>query len=60
MNQNSNVPTDKVAAAGVAGALSVLAIYVASLFNLDVPPEVASAFTTLLAFGAAYMKKESK
>jgi hypothetical protein len=40
--------------AGAAGAITVVLVWVGSLFNVDVPPEVASAVTTLLATGAAY------
>lgn len=39
------VPSRKVGAGGLAGALSVL---------VDVPPEVASAFTTVIGFGVGY------
>lgn len=51
-------PYPKVQAAGAAGAVTVLVVWVAGLLGLDVPPEVASAFTTLVAFGAAYLKRE--
>lgn len=46
----------KVAAGGAAGAASVVLVWVAGLFGLDVPAEVASAFTVLLSFAAAYLK----
>lgn len=46
----------KVAAGGAAGALTVLLIWVASLFGVDVPPEAASAFTVLVSTGAGYLK----
>jgi len=46
----------KVAAAGVAGSVTILLIYVASLFGLEVPGEVASAVTVLLGFVAGYVK----
>jgi hypothetical protein len=57
MDQPSKVPTAKVAAASVAGAVTVLLVWIASLSGLDVPPEAASAFTTLTAFLAGYLKK---
>lgn len=46
----------KVQAAGVAGAVTILLVWAASLFGLDVPPEAASAFTTLVATVAGYVK----
>lgn len=49
------VPTPKVAAAGIAGSVTILVVYVAGLFGLDVPPEVASAFTAILSFAAGYV-----
>lgn len=49
-------PEPKVAAGGAAGAVTIVLVYLASLAGLDVPPEVASAFTVLVSFGAAYLK----
>ena len=49
-------PTPKVAAAGAGGAASIVLIYVLSLVGITLPPEVAAAITTLLAFGAGYLK----
>jgi hypothetical protein len=46
----------KIAAAGAAGAVSVILVWVAELAGLAVPPEVASALTALLAFGAGYIR----
>lgn len=51
-------PYPKVQNAGIAGAVTVLVVWVAGLVGLDVPPEVASAFTTLVAFGAGYLTHE--
>ena len=56
MTPNNATPTPKVAAAGVAGAFTVLVVYIVGLAGLDVPAEVASAFTTLIAFAAGYIK----
>jgi hypothetical protein len=50
------MPQAKVAAAGIAGAVTVLVVWIASIFGLEVPPEAASAFTTIIAFGAGYLK----
>jgi hypothetical protein len=52
-------PTDihpKVAAATLAGAVTILVVYIAQLAGWTLPPEVASAFTTVIAFGAGYLK----
>lgn len=46
----------KVQAAGAAGAVTILLVWVASMFGLDVPPEAASAFTTLVATAAGWFK----
>jgi hypothetical protein len=46
----------KVAAAGVAGAATVLVVWLLESVGVDVPPEAASAFTTLFAFGAGFIK----
>jgi hypothetical protein len=50
------MPQAKVWAGGAAGALTVVLVYVAGLFGLDVPAEVASAVTVLISSGAAYLK----
>lgn len=39
---------NKPAAAGVASPLSIVLVWVAGQFGLDVPPEVATAFAGLL------------
>lgn len=46
----------KVQAAGWAGALTVLVVWIAGLLGLEVPPEAASAFTVLVATLAGYIK----
>lgn len=46
----------KVAWGGVAGAASVIVVWVVSLLGVAVPAEVASAFTTLLTFGVSVLK----
>lgn len=49
----------KIQSAGAAGACTVVLVWVASLFGLDVPPEVASAVTTLLAVAAGWLTPRS-
>lgn len=50
MNQHPNASV-----AGGAGAFTVVVVYVATQFGLDVPAEVASAFTTLVAAAVLYL-----
>ena len=50
-------PTPKVIAATAAGAATVLLVWIAGLFGLEVPPEVAAAATVLLTAGAGYLKR---
>jgi biotin transporter BioY len=47
----------KVAAGGAAGAASIIIVFVLAALGLPVPPEVASAITTLLTFEAGYLKR---
>ena len=56
VNKEREMPQGKVVAGGAAGALSVLIIYVAGLFKLEVPAEAASALTVLISSAAAYIK----
>lgn len=51
-------PKPKVVAGGVAGSLTILLVWGAGLAGVDVPPEVASAFTVLVSFFAGYLKSE--
>lgn len=47
----------KVQAAGWAGAVTILLVWIAGMFGLDVPAEAASAFTVLVGTAAAYVKR---
>lgn len=58
INQPTGIPTNKVTAAGIGGALTIIIVYVANLAGLTIPPEVASAFTTIVAFISGYLIKE--
>jgi hypothetical protein len=44
----------KVQAAGFAGAITTLVLFGLQTVNIIVPADVAAAFTTLVAFGAAF------
>lgn len=58
MDSPSAAPTPKVAAAGIAGAVSIIVVWLMhAAASIDVPPEVASAFTTVVAFAAGYLKQ---
>lgn len=57
MTPKSRVPVPKVQAAGTAGAATILVVYVAGLAGIEMPAEVASALTALLAFAGGYVKK---
>ena len=50
-------PQPKVAATTVAGAATVLLVWIVGLFGLDVPSLVAAALTVLLSAGAGYLKR---
>lgn len=50
----SLTPVRKVAVGGAAGAVTIIIVWVAGLLGLDVPAEVASAFTVLITFAVAY------
>lgn len=60
-SQPTASPTQKVAAAGIAGAVSVLLIYlVQTIFNIVIPAEVSSSITAILAFASGYLIRETK
>lgn len=51
-------PTPKVAVGGITGALVVILVWVASLFGLDVPTEIAAALVVVLSFIASYLTRD--
>jgi len=57
------LPTRKVTAGGVAGALSVVLVWAANTFWMpeakQIPAEIASALTTILSFLVSYFVPES-
>jgi hypothetical protein len=55
---NGQTPTRKVGIGAVAGALSVIVVWGIS-FIVDVPAEIASAFTTILTFAVAWFVPDS-
>lgn len=58
MNQDSLLPTNKVAAVGLTGALTIVLVYVLSLLHVNLPPEVSAALTMIISTGAGYLIKE--
>jgi len=61
MNQPTATPTQKVAAAGIGGSVTILAVYlIQTIFNIEVPAEVASALTALIAFASGYIVREKE
>jgi hypothetical protein len=46
----------KVAATGAVGALTVMAVFIASEFGLVIPPDVAAALAILTGVAAGYLK----
>lgn len=55
--QESRRPQPKVVAGGVAGAASIVLVYLLGEAGVRVPAEVASALTTLIAFAGSYLKR---
>lgn len=48
-------PQPKVTAGGIAGGAALIIVWVAGLFGLDVPAEVAGAIVLVAGSGAAYL-----
>ena len=42
----------------IAGAITVLVVWILGMFNVAAPPEVASAFTVIISFAASYFVRE--
>lgn len=58
-DQPSATPTRKVTAAGLAGAVTTVAVWALGAFTgVVVPAEVAVAATTILTVGTAYIVKD--
>lgn len=60
-NQPSNTPTPKVTAMGIGGSATVVLVFLLkSVFNLEIPAEVAAALTTLIGVMSGYMTRDKK
>lgn len=61
MNQESALPTRKVGSGALAGAVTVIVLWIINAATgVDVPPEVASAITFVLMFAASYFVPEGE
>lgn len=52
-------PTRKVSAGAIASAASIVLVWALTQIGADVPPEVASAITTLMSVAAAWAIREA-
>jgi putative flippase GtrA len=59
MNQPTPLPTTKVTAGALAGALSIILVWTASSVGLEVPAEVAAAWTVILTALVQYVTPEN-
>jgi hypothetical protein len=59
MNMNMT-PTRKVGTGAAAGAFVTLAIWLAGMFGVDLPPEGAAGITTVLTFALSWLVPERK
>ena len=46
----------KTTAAGIAGAVTLVIVFILSQLGVEIPADVAAAVTTIIAFAAAYLK----
>lgn len=59
VEQPTSAPTNKVAAAGIGGALTSILVWIVSVTTkVEVPPEVAAAGATVVAFILGYLVPE--
>jgi hypothetical protein len=58
IDQPSAMPTNKVTAAALGGALAAIAAWIAASYGMDMPPGTEAAVATLIAAGLAYWVRE--
>jgi hypothetical protein len=46
----------KTSAAGIAGAVTLVIVFVLGQLGVEIPADVAAAATTIIAFAAAYLR----
>lgn len=49
------LPHAKVATAGLAGACTIVIVWLLGIYGINVPPHVASAFTVIIGFIVGYI-----
>ena len=54
----SAVPAPKVAAAGMAGAITTLLVFIATELDVELSAEAGAAIATLIAFASGYLKRD--
>jgi len=60
-DQPTAAPTTKVASGALAGATTIILVFVIqSAFNVTIPAEVASAGTVIVSFLTSYFVREQK
>lgn len=60
-DQVSSAPTNKVAASGIGGSISVVLLWaVKQFFNVEIPQEVAAAVATVVSFASGYLVREKR
>jgi CBS-domain-containing membrane protein len=58
VNERTFRVAPKVVASTVAGALTLVLVWILGLFNVEVPPEVAAALTVVLGAAAGYLRRD--
>lgn len=59
VDQPTATPTRKVATAGISGAIVAIIFWLVGLVSdVEIPPEVAAAVTTIVAFALSYLVPE--
>lgn len=54
----SNLPTNKMSAVGISGALTVIVVYLLSLVGINLPDGVSAALTIVISFTVGYLIPE--
>jgi hypothetical protein len=52
-------PRLKVTAAGIGGAITAVLVWILGVYGTVIPPDVASAITTIVSFAAGYIRAEA-
>jgi hypothetical protein len=58
--QPTKRPTNKLTAAGIAGALTTIIVSAAALFDVEIDAPLAAAITTVLSVAAGYVVKDRR